>query len=155
MVGLLIAVIALGFSFSLVETAVGGGLLDLLGTGAEAKARLAEMSAEQKTAHLWVTLIIDTLYPLTNGGLLAGLIWRFAGGMRRGFVLAPAAFVLCDLSENTVQMIALLGNEALLGLKDVLTPAKFGLFALSAGLVLVSVVLAVVRRIRNPASNRS
>ena len=37
------------------------------------------------------------------------------------------AVIVADLAENTTQAIALAGNESLIGLKDVLTPLKFGL----------------------------
>lgn len=148
LVGLFIAMMAIGYSFSFVQEAAGGALLDMLGSGAEAKARLAEMSAEQKQAHLWGTVINDTAYPLAYGGLFAGLVWRFAGTLRRWFVIPALAVIVVDLAENATQAMALAGNEALIGLKDILTPAKFGLFMLAALLVLVSVGLAIARRMR-------
>lgn len=148
LVGLFIAMMAIGYSFSFVQAAAGGPLLDMLGSGAESKARLAEMSAEQKQAHLWGTVLNDTAYPLAYGGLFAGLVWRFAGTLRRWFVIPALAVIVVDLAENTTQAMALAGNEALIGLKDFLTPAKFGLFMLAALLVLVSVGLAIARRMR-------
>lgn len=148
LVGLFIAMMAIGYSFSFVQTAAGGSLLDMLGSGAEAKARLAEMSAEQKQAHLWGTVLNDTAYPLAYGGLFAGLVWRFAGTLRRWFVIPSLAVIVVDLAENTTQAMALAGNDSLIGLKDILTPAKFGLFMLAALLVLVSVGLAIARRMR-------
>ena len=148
LVGLFIAMMVIGYSFSSAQDATGGVLLDMLGTGAEAKARLAEMSAEQKTAHFWATVLNDTAYPLAYGGLLIGLIWRFAGTLRRWFVLPAFAVIAADLSENATQALALTGNEALIGLKDILTPVKFGLFALAAVLALASIGLAVLRHFR-------
>nr|WP_070959052.1 hypothetical protein [Hyphomonas sp. Mor2] len=148
LVGLFIAMLAIGYSFSFVQEAAGGALLDTLGTGAEAKARLAEMSADQKTAHFWGTVLNDTAYPFAYGGLLIGLIWRFAGTLRRWFVFPAFAVIVVDLTENTTQALALSGNEALIGLKDVLTPTKFGLFALAAVLALISIGLAILRHFR-------
>ena len=148
MVILFVLMMAIGYSFSFVQIGAGGALLDTLWTGEEASARLSEMTREQKDAHLWGTLMNDTIYPLAYGGLFMGLIWRFAGSLRRWFILPPIAVTITDLAENMTQAAALMGNDAFLGLKDVLTPAKFGLFALAAVLVLVSVVLAVIRRVR-------
>lgn len=142
------AMMAIGFSFSYVQIATGGALLDTLFTSAEASTRLAEMSAEQKRAHLSATLLNDTAYPLATAGFFVGMIWRFAGGLKRWFTLAPIALLIIDMTENLSQTFALMGNESFLGLKDVLTPAKFGMFALASALVLVSVVLAIIHRIR-------
>jgi len=152
LVVLFVAMMAIGYSFSSVQTATGGVLLDMLGTGAEAKARLAEMNAEQKDAHFWATVLNDTAYPLAYGGLFTGLIWRFAGQLRRWFVIPALAVIVADLAENTTQAMALAGNESLIGLKDVLTPAKFGLFILAAVLVLISLGLAIVRRLKTPST---
>ncbi|MEM6556154.1 MAG: hypothetical protein AAF642_09785 [Pseudomonadota bacterium] len=149
LVTLFVATILIGYSFSFVQTAAGGPLLDVLGSGVEAKARLVEMTAEQKQAHFWGTVLNDTAYPLAYGGLFAGLIWRFAGDVRRWFVLPALAVIVVDLAENTTQAMALSGNDSLIGLKDILTPAKFGLFFLAAFIVLISIGLAIVRRVRN------
>ena len=146
---LFIAMMAIGYSFSFIEAASGGPLLDSLLSGAEAKARLMEMTAEQKTAHFWGTVLNDTLYPFAYGGLFAGLVWRFAGTFRKWMVMPALAAGLVDLAENTTQALALAGNDAFIGLKDILTPPKFGLVLLAIVLVLVSVVIALVRRVRS------
>ena len=151
MVGMFVAMMAIRYSFSFVQTAAGGPLLDMIGTGAEAKARLAEMSADQKTAHFWGTVLNDTAYPLAYGGLFAGLIWRLAGTLRRWLVIPALAVIVADLAENTTQAMALAGNESLIGLKDVLTPLKFGLFFLAAIMVLISVGLGIARRMKKAA----
>ena len=148
-----VIMMATGYSFSVVETATGGSLLDTMMNSADAAARLAEMTAEQKSVHLRATLVNDTVYPLAYGGLFAGLIWRFAGSLRRWFVVPPVAVIVVDLVENLVQAMALAGNDSLLALKDVLTPAKFGLFLLAAILVLFSLGSALFRRGRSPASS--
>ncbi len=145
---LFIAMIAIGYSFGPVQKAIGGPLLDMMWSGADASARLAEMNTDQKRAHLLATVLNDTAYPLAYGGLFAGLIWRFAGSSRRWLIVPPLAAIVVDLAENLVQALALAGNDALLGLKDVLTPAKFALSLIAVVLVLISVILAIVRRVR-------
>lgn len=125
---LFVAMLIIGYLFNGVQEAAGGPLLDMIWNGADAKARLDGMTAEQKAAHFWGTVINDTAYPLAYGGLFAGLAWRF-GGQRILLVLPAIGVAIADLAENTVQALALSGNESLIGLKDVLTPLKFGLFA--------------------------
>lgn len=148
LLALFVAMMAIGYSFSAAQVAAGGDLLDMLWSGDEAKARLAEMSAEQKSAHFTATILNDTAYPLAYGGLFAGLIWRFAGSLRPWLVIPALAVIIADLAENTTQAFALAGNESFIGLKDVLTPAKFGLFGVAALAVLISIGLAVFRRFR-------
>ena len=150
LVTLFIAMLAIGYSFGPVQDAIGGPLLDMMWSGADASARLAEMDADQKRIHLLATLLNDTAYPLAYGGLFAGLIWRFAGSTRRWLIIPPLAAIVVDLAENLVQALALTSHDALLGLKDILTPAKFALSLVAVFLVLVSVILAIVRRVRAP-----
>ncbi|MEO0435447.1 MAG: hypothetical protein AAF098_00925 [Pseudomonadota bacterium] len=148
LITLFIAMLAIGYSFSLVMPAVGGVLLDTLFTSEEVLARLGEMSAGQKRVHLLATIVIDTAYPLAYGGLMLGLTWRFAGLLRNWFIIAPLAVMFVDFAENLVQALALVDNTALLSLKDFLTPAKFGLFAVAVVLVLVSFLIAALRKLR-------
>ncbi|MEL7283080.1 MAG: hypothetical protein AAGJ68_01155 [Pseudomonadota bacterium] len=148
LLALFVAMMAIGYSFSFAQVASGGELLDMLWSGEDAKTRLAEMSAEQKRAHFNATVFNDTAYPLAYGGLFAGLIWRFGGVLRSWLVIPALAVIFVDLAENTAQALALVGNESFLGLKDVLTPAKFGLFSAAALAVLISIGLAVFRRFR-------
>ncbi|MEM6302159.1 MAG: hypothetical protein AAF749_10505 [Pseudomonadota bacterium] len=148
LITLFFAMLAIGFSFSIVTPAVGGVLLDTLVTGAETIAQVNEMNAEQKRIHLLATLLIDSVYPLAYGGLLLGLIWRFAGSRRSWCIVPPMAVMVVDFGENLVQVFALTGNTALVSLKDLLTPAKFGLFARAVVLVLVSLLLAAVAKLR-------
>jgi len=152
LVALFVAMMAIGYSFSAAQVAAGGDLLDMLWSGDEARARLAEMSAEQKNAHFYATILNDTAYPLAYGGLFAGLIWRFAGSLRSWLVIPALAVIVADLAENATQAIALVGNESFIGLKDVLTPVKFGLFGIAAIAVLISVGLAVFRQFRSAPS---
>jgi len=146
LVVLFLAMMLVGYSFSFVQEAIGGQLLDMISSSGEVLARLREMTPEQKQIHLWATLTLDTAYPLAYGGLFAGLVWRFAGSFRRWFIVPVLAVIATDLSENAIQVMALAGDEALIGLKDIFTPAKFGLFLLSLIAVIGSFVVAGVRR---------
>ena len=130
-----ILTVLVGLSFYPVQQAIDGPMLDMLTTGEAARARIAEMDMEQRFVHFLGTVINDTLYPLTYGAFFAGLAGRFSSARWRGWLMLPAALTgIVDLMENTVQALALYGVENVLFLKDVLTPAKFGLFFLSVAL---------------------
>lgn len=151
-----VLMILIGFSFAPVQSLIGGPLLDMIWSGGAAQARLAEMNEAQKTAHFWATVLNDTAYPLAYGAVLAGLAGRFSPVRYRAAAMVPALLtVVTDLAENTVQALALTGQPGLLVLKTVLTPVKFGLFALAGLLALLLVLAALVRWImRRPEQSR-
>lgn len=140
-----VAMILIGMSFAPVQAAIGGPLLDMIGSGSAAQTRLAEMTTEQREAHFWATVLNDTLYPLAYGGFMAGIAARLAGNLRAFAVIPAFLTVATDFVENTVQAVALQGQPEVLVAKSVLTPAKFGFFALAAILTLVLIFVAAVR----------
>jgi hypothetical protein len=129
---LFLATIALAIGFQLSTPSAGGALLDVSTTLAASEDLLQAMSAPQKRAHLWITVLLDIPFPFAYGGLFLGLCLRY-GGRYSLYLAAPAFLVIpVDLIENTVQFIALLGNETLLPAKAYLTPAKFLLVYIAA-----------------------
>ncbi|MFT7473022.1 MAG: hypothetical protein ACI8XU_002926 [Kiritimatiellia bacterium] len=147
---LLLATIALALGFQLTTPFAGGALLDVSTTFAASEELLQSMSAQQKRAHLWITLLLDVPFPFAYGGLFLGLCLRHGGRFALYFA-APAFLVIpVDLIENAVQAIALLGNETLLPAKAYLTPAKFLLFYAAAivaiGSLSISLGLGVLRK---------
>ena len=149
---MLIAFLAIGYSFQWVQAGIGeGAILDTISNGTEARARIAAMSGAEKQHHLIGTLLNDSLYPLAYGGLFAGLAARF-GGSRAQLAAFPAlATVVVDFTENTIQALALAGQADMLAAKNILTPLKFGLF-ISAVLVAAFLILwAVYRRLTRKA----
>lgn len=137
------------FGFSLWVPHVGGEMLDTLSSPDEVRALLASMSSEQKQLHLAMTLVLDTIFPLAAGCFFAGVALKFFG--RAGIWLAiPAlAIIPLDLLENTVQVMALLGNESLLPVKAVVSPVKSSLFLVAVLIALCALVYGVVQKIRN------
>ncbi len=144
---LLVLTVALTVGFQLAAPLVGGVLLDEVGPAQEVQQLLATMTAEQKQAHLWITVLLDILYPLAYGGLFLGLCLRHAG--KYAFWLAVPAFLVIpiDLIENIVQVITLLGNENLLAAKALLTPSKFMLFYVAALIALGSLCIRLVMKL--------
>ena len=131
---LFVAAIALTIGFQLATPLAGGALLDVSAALADSEGLLRAMSAEQKRAHIWITVLLDIPFPFAYGGLFAGLCLRHGGKYALGLA-TPAFFVIpVDLVENTIQVIALLGNESLLGAKEILTPAKY-MLVIIAGII--------------------
>ncbi|MEO0982389.1 MAG: hypothetical protein AAFX03_07030 [Pseudomonadota bacterium] len=151
LIGSLLAMLAIGAGFYPVGQAIGGELLDMVRTGDAAADRLAELDAGERRIHFWATVLLDSAYPLAYGAFFGGLAARFAGGYRALAVVPIGAAVAADFSENVVQAMALAGQDALLGWKDFLTPAKFSLVMVGAGLALVLALVAggrlVLRRL--------
>lgn len=109
----------------------GGPLLDFRLTGEGARALLADLAARPGAieAHIRITAVLDTAYPLAYGILVAGLCFRYAP-VRPGLAAMPALLAAaCDLGENGVQLLALSGTADLLAAKTFLTPLKFALIA--------------------------
>ena len=143
----LVAFLLVGFSFVPVEAWIGGLPLDMMLDGKAAAARLSEMTAEQKRAHIWMSILNDTAYPLAYGAFFAGLIARFSPSSWLPWTALPALMlVLVDFSENAVHIAALTGHTSLLMAKTILTPLKFGLFGL-ASIIAVSMLLMLLWRL--------
>ena len=78
-----------------------------------------------------MTLVIDMIFPLAYGCLLAGLTLRFLGKPGKWLAIPAVIAMFTDLFENVIQLVALRGNETLLLVKAVITPIKAGLRYLS------------------------
>lgn len=134
-----------GLGFQFFSPAVGGAYLDLVSEPAEVRALFEALSPEQKAAHFWVTVLNDTLFPLSFGLLFAGMALRFFGRWGKLAALPGFAVLIFDLTENTVQALALSGAADALDTKAWLTPLKFGLFWLAAAIAIVAALIGVFR----------
>ncbi len=143
--GLFAAAIALYIGLLLWTPLIGGTALDNISSAEEIRSLLAEMSDVQKSSHVMMTLVLDIAFPLAYGFLFAGLILKFSG--RLGMWLALPAFVVIpmDIMENIIQLMALIGNETLLPVKELITPLKLGLFILSGLLAIGSIVFNLIK----------
>ncbi|WP_430404019.1 hypothetical protein [Hyphomonas sp.] len=145
---LFVAQLLTGFGFGIFNGAVGGTYLDMITQGEHARSLVASLSDAQRCAHFWVTVLLDTAYPLAYGGFFAAMALRFWGRFGRLAALPAIATIIVDLTENTVQALALSGAADVLDAKDWLTPLKFGLFCLAAAIALIALVIAVVNIFR-------
>ncbi len=131
-----IATLFIGFGFGVFGDQVGGVLLDELMSADAARTLIAGMSEAQRNAHFWVTVLLDSAYPVTYGAFAIGLLARLGQNWRRWTIAPAIAAVVADFLENTVQALALIGSETLLQTKDVLTPIKFYGLMISLALII-------------------
>jgi len=124
-----------GIGFGVFSGSYGGVLMDLAMDEEGALATLAGLTPEQKTSHFWVTVLLDSAYPLCYGAFFVGAIARLAREHRVWAIWPSLIGVDCDFVENTVQAMALSGNPDWLWLKDYVAPVKMA--ALAIGLLLI------------------
>lgn len=142
---LFVLTVVITLAFGALAPAVGGQFLDLVSAPADTRAVFEGMSAEQKTAHFWITVLLDTAYPLSFGLFFAGMAWRFFGKWGPFAAIAGLAALIVDLAENTLQAITLSGTAYLLDAKVWVTPLKMNLFYLAALICLVAAGTALYR----------
>ncbi|MDE2759697.1 MAG: hypothetical protein OXH90_05280 [Paracoccaceae bacterium] len=145
-----VAFLALMYAFQWVHRGVGDGpLLDVLMTGFEARERLAGMTSDQIRIHLIGTATIDMLYPVAYGIFFSGLLYRLSGSWQKTLPILPLIGAGFDLTENLVQIAALMNIADLLGLKPLVTIPKFAFAFLSVALILVFGVIRLYQYVRN------
>lgn len=145
---LFVLMISCNVGFVLLDPLIGGNMLDLVSTHEDTRRVFSVLTPEQKNAHFWITVLLDTLYPLTFGFLFAGLAWRFFGKWGPLAAIPGFAVMIVDLTENMIQALALSGAADLLDAKVWVTPLKIYLFLLAAAIALVAVIIALVRLLR-------
>ncbi|WP_291077717.1 hypothetical protein [Hyphomonas sp.] len=147
-----VAMLVIGAGFGLCRPVVGGAFLDMTSDPDTARTIIAAMTGAQRTAHAWVTVLLDTAYPLAYGGFLGGLALRFFGRFGPYAALPALGVVIVDLTENLVQVLALADWADALDAKAWLTPLKFGLFFLAAGIAILALGIGLVNLIRKRAA---
>lgn len=120
-------------------------VIDEMSDPEKVRAHIAAMSDLQRSVHAWTTATLDVAYPLTYGPLFAGIaLLRF----RPLFAVPAIAVIPTDLAEGAVQVMALLGDDRLIGWKAVLTPLKLGLFLLAIIVALAALGLILKDKLR-------
>ena len=137
--------VVLTLAFGLFAPMVGGQFLDMLSAPADASAAFNAMTAEQKSTHFWITVLMDTAYPLCFGLFFAGMAWRFFGKFGPLAAIPGFAVLIVDLTENTLQAITLSGAAYVLEPKEWISPLKMNLFYLAALIALVAAGIAIFR----------
>lgn len=140
--------LALTIAFGIVIDIYNLHIIDEIADPDKVRAVIASMTPEQRSAHFYMTLILDMPYPLAYGVFFAGLALRFFG--KAGVWLALPAFICipADLVENTVQMVVLAGHENWLWLKVFMTPLKLATFIPASLIAIAALAIALKRRLR-------
>ena len=142
----LISMILIGGSFAYFQKFVGGDLLDISMSGPDALKRLGEMTDAHKQAHTWITLFLDSLYPIAYGSFFAGATYKLLGHTK-GWLTFPALLtVIADFGENIAQMLAMNGQENLIMAKSILTPIKFSMLIIMSLILLSVFLLWIIKR---------
>lgn len=140
---ILMGVISVGFGA--LAPAVGGQFLDMVSVPEDTRAVYDAMTPSEQSLHFWITVLLDTAYPLSFGLFFAGMAWRFFGKWGPFAAIPAFAVLVVDLTENTLQAITLSGAADVLGPKEWITPLKFNLFYLAALFALVAAGIAIYR----------
>lgn len=142
---LLVLIIAISIAFAFTSPMAGGSLLDMKLTLADNRALLAAMDTDERSAHIWATLTLDTAYPFAYGGALAGIAAHFS--RRRPMLAAMPALllILVDLGENMLILRALMGHDSALVTKVAATQLKWLLFGAASVIALGTSLGALLR----------
>ena len=140
--------ILMTFAFQYLGAVWSLAFLDGMSDPGTVRQAIADMSAEQRVAHAWITGTLDVAYPLTYAALFAGSVYCFfpAWGAR----VAPVfgALIVIDLVEGLVQILALTTAVDWIGAKALLTPVKTWLFLGGALLTVAGWLAWLIRRLR-------
>lgn len=122
-------------------------ILDQISDAENVRSALAAMTPEQKSAHWWMTLVLDYVYPAAYGALFLGITLRFFGSAGKWLSIPAVVTVIVDVIENTIQLVLLSGDESLIWLKVLMTQVKFPAFLLAALIALIGLGLGLYRRV--------
>lgn len=147
---LFVLTIVLTGAFVALAPAVGGQFLDMSSAPADTRAVFDAMTASERSMHFWLTVLMDTAYPLSFGLFFAGMAWRFFGKFGPFAAIPGFAVLIVDLTENTLQAITLSGAAYVLEAKEWVTPLKMNLFYLAALIAGVAACIAVFNMARKP-----
>lgn len=123
-----IATVLITLSFPVAASIWGLSFVDPISDPALVRQAIADMSAEQRLVHVWVTATLDVAYPLAYGALFVGAAVAFYPRVGRYLAMIILVVVPTDLLEGVVQVLALTDTADWVGAKAVLTPLKTILF---------------------------
>ena len=121
-------------------------LIDEMSDPSAIRSHLAEMTATQKSVHIWTTAILDVAYPLAYGLLFAGMALRYFNQWGWWIALPSVLVIPVDLTEGAVQVAALTGYLDILWMKAYVTPLKLALFLFGLVASLAATVIAIKRQ---------
>lgn len=93
--------------FGAFRRAAGGKYLDELISRSKSQSLIDQLKPTQVTAHIWVTRVLDTMFPACYGLCLAAITLRFSGTANVWLILPVVFAVSADYLENWSQLTAL------------------------------------------------
>ncbi len=137
--------VVLTLAFGSAAPMVGGRFLDMASAPEDTRALFEAMTPGERSTHFWLTVLLDTAYPLSFGLFFAGMAWRFFGRFGPFAAIPGFAVLIVDLTENTLQAITLSGAAYVLEPKAWVSPLKMNLFYLAGLIAVVAAGIAVFR----------
>jgi hypothetical protein len=105
---------------------------------------LENMSTLQSSIHLWVTMTLDIIFPITYGFLFFGILLNNLEGQWKFLTVLPLILIAADLTEGIFQ-IQLLKAETtemtIVSYKNKITLIKYFLFLICMGMCLLTSML--------------
>ncbi len=138
--------VLISFGFAAIMSLWDFIMIDEMSDPAAIRSHLAEMTATQKSVHLWTTATLDVMYPFAYGILFSGMALRFFGPWGWWIALPSLIVIPVDLTEGAVQIAALAGNLDVLWMKAYVTPLKLVLFLFGVAATLAATIIAIRRR---------
>ncbi len=109
------------------------------------RAHVAEMSAEQRRVHAWMTGTLDVAYPFAYGACLGGMALR-AFPDKRWLLLPILVCIPADLVEGLSQVMILTGHDGWVAVKAVATPVKLAAYITAIGIALAGLTVLLRRK---------
>ncbi|MGB0906649.1 MAG: hypothetical protein ACPGVT_04080 [Maricaulaceae bacterium] len=137
--------------FGVISKKWGFSILDEISGPDASRALVASLTPTQNTVHIWMTATLDVIFPLIYGAFFAGMAHRFWGSLSKWLIIPTLIVVPTDLIEGVVQVLGLMGNDGILGLKSILTPLKLYMFYAAALIALSGLLNAGAGKLRGRA----
>ncbi|MEL7043224.1 MAG: hypothetical protein AAGL90_17020 [Pseudomonadota bacterium] len=141
-----LAFLVIGFAFGLWIGQFDLEILDTISDPDQVRSVVAAMTPAQKSAHFWMTIVLDYPYPLAYGAFFGGIALRFYGRAGKWLAIPALIAVSADVIENTIQLLILSGDDVLIWLKVIMTQIKFAAFLPAALIALTGLGLGAYRR---------
>jgi len=122
------ATLLITFMFPMLANQLGLTLIDAIASPDQVRKILSDMTADQRSAHAWITGTLDVAYPLAYGFLFAGVALQFFPKAGPYLAILALLAIPVDLIEGVIQILALTETADLLVLKTFVTPLKMALF---------------------------
>ena len=97
--------------FAVFRRAAGGRYLDEVVSRSKSQGLVDQLTPSQVRAHIWVTSVLDTMFPACYGLWLTSITLRLAGAERTWLIIPAVLAVTADYLENWSQMTALRTNR--------------------------------------------